>query len=371
MRKFLTPLLLVSAAIPAVALAEPDDNDQPRAERQDRGDRGDRGGGGQRARDDGGARQAQARPDVVRERRGGRGEAAPQQQRQQQQQSPPQQQQEAPRQIQIERSAPQPPPQQQQVERQSRQVVRQADRQIERQQRIEQQQGGGLNRPDRARRNGWVNPDRNANAGQPVVREQRNRGPRVVTTDGMPNDNGGFIQRQRPDRGDVARSDRPLRGSFADRLDRAQERDLARRSRLPGLPPGTGVTGQTGGSTVTVQSTPLPGGGELRRSGSGSQWGTQWRNDGRYNWQDWRRYHRSSFHFGFYNDPFGCGYQRLNYGWTLFPSYYQSSYWLRDPWQYRLPPVYGPYRWVRYYDDALLVDTWSGEVVDVIYDFFW
>ena len=31
----------------------------------------------------------------------------------------------------------------------------------------------------------------------------------------------------------------------------------------------------------------------------------------------------------------------------------------------------GPYRWVRYYDDALLVDIYSGEVVDVIYDFFW
>ncbi|WP_409574764.1 RcnB family protein [Sphingopyxis sp. PET50] len=33
--------------------------------------------------------------------------------------------------------------------------------------------------------------------------------------------------------------------------------------------------------------------------------------------------------------------------------------------------AYGGYRWVRYYNDALLVDTYSGEVVDVIYDFFW
>ena len=31
----------------------------------------------------------------------------------------------------------------------------------------------------------------------------------------------------------------------------------------------------------------------------------------------------------------------------------------------------GPYRWIRYYDDALLVDTYSGEVVDVIHRFFW
>jgi hypothetical protein len=36
-----------------------------------------------------------------------------------------------------------------------------------------------------------------------------------------------------------------------------------------------------------------------------------------------------------------------------------------------LPPVYGPYRWVRYWDDALLVDVRSGRVVDVIHNFFW
>jgi hypothetical protein len=26
---------------------------------------------------------------------------------------------------------------------------------------------------------------------------------------------------------------------------------------------------------------------------------------------------------------------------------------------------------VRYWDDAFLVDTWSGEVIDVIHNFFW
>jgi Ni/Co efflux regulator RcnB len=29
------------------------------------------------------------------------------------------------------------------------------------------------------------------------------------------------------------------------------------------------------------------------------------------------------------------------------------------------------YRWIRYYDDLVLVDTWDGRVADVIYDFFW
>jgi hypothetical protein len=36
-----------------------------------------------------------------------------------------------------------------------------------------------------------------------------------------------------------------------------------------------------------------------------------------------------------------------------------------------LPPAYGPYRWVRYYDDVLLVDIRSGYVVDMINNFFW
>ena len=37
---------------------------------------------------------------------------------------------------------------------------------------------------------------------------------------------------------------------------------------------------------------------------------------------------------------------------------------------YRLPPADGPYRWVRYYGDVLLVDVRNGYVVDVIHDFF-
>lgn len=100
-------------------------------------------------------------------------------------------------------------------------------------------------------------------------------------------------------------------------------------------------------------------------------WQTSWRNDHRYDWQNWRRHHRSSFRLGFYYDPFGWDYLRYGVGWRMWPSYYRSSFWLNDPWQYRLPPVYGPYRWIRYFDDALLVNIYTGEVVDIEYDFFW
>jgi hypothetical protein len=100
------------------------------------------------------------------------------------------------------------------------------------------------------------------------------------------------------------------------------------------------------------------------------RWDGNWRNDRRYNWQERRHRHRSLFRLGLYFDPFGWGYQRYSIGWRLWPSYYSSNYWF-NPVQYGLPYAPPGYQWVRYYDDALLVDTWSGQVVDVIYNFFW
>lgn len=104
---------------------------------------------------------------------------------------------------------------------------------------------------------------------------------------------------------------------------------------------------------------------------SAQHWRGDWRGDRRYDWRSHRRRHRNLFHFGFYFDPFGWGYRPYSIGWRLWPSYFGSSYWLNDPWMYRLPPAFAGQRWIRYYDDALLVDTFTGEVVDVIHNFFW
>jgi len=100
-------------------------------------------------------------------------------------------------------------------------------------------------------------------------------------------------------------------------------------------------------------------------------WNTNWRHDGRYDWHNWRNHHRSTFHLGFYYDPFGWGYQPFGIGWRLWPNYYSSNYWINDPYQYRLPFAPPGTQWIRYYNDALLVDTYTGEVVDVIRNFFW
>jgi hypothetical protein len=101
-------------------------------------------------------------------------------------------------------------------------------------------------------------------------------------------------------------------------------------------------------------------------------WNHDWRRDNRYNWHSYRNANRNIFHLGRYYSPYSnYRYSRLSIGFRLGSLFYGSRYWINDPWQYRLPEAYGPYRWIRYYDDALLVDTYTGEVVDVIYDFFW
>lgn len=101
-------------------------------------------------------------------------------------------------------------------------------------------------------------------------------------------------------------------------------------------------------------------------------WNQGWRNDRRYDWRGYRNTHRSYFSPGRYYSPYrNHRYSRFSIGLYIGSGWYGPSYWINDPWYYRLPPAYGDYRWVRYYDDVLLVDIRTGYVVDVIYDFFW
>jgi hypothetical protein len=100
-------------------------------------------------------------------------------------------------------------------------------------------------------------------------------------------------------------------------------------------------------------------------------WSRDWRHDRRYDWWDYRNRYRTLFRLGRYHDPYGWSYRRFSTGYDLWPSYYGSSFWLNDPWKYRLPPAFGPYRWIRYYNDALLVDIYTGQVVDVVHNVFW
>ena len=104
-----------------------------------------------------------------------------------------------------------------------------------------------------------------------------------------------------------------------------------------------------------------------------NDWNRQWRGDNRYDWGRYRQQNRNLFRLPRYYAPsqWNYGYRRFSIGVTLSSLLWGQDYWIGDPAYYRLPPAYGPYRWVRYYNDALLVDLRSGYVVDTVYDIFW
>lgn len=112
--------------------------------------------------------------------------------------------------------------------------------------------------------------------------------------------------------------------------------------------------------------------GFAERRAWAEQWNRGWRRDRRYDWMQWRSLNRGAYHLPRYYSPFrDYDYQRFSSGVIIDPVFFGQSYWLDDPYAYRLPPAYGSYRWVRYYNDAILVDLRSGLVVDVVYDIFW
>lgn len=102
-------------------------------------------------------------------------------------------------------------------------------------------------------------------------------------------------------------------------------------------------------------------------------WNRNWRQNQQFNWQGYRGYNRNFFQLPRYYAPRGWnfGYQRFGIGFTLNSVLFGQNYWIDDPFYYHLPPAYGPYEWVRYYNDALLVDIRTGYVVDTVYDIFW
>ena len=106
------------------------------------------------------------------------------------------------------------------------------------------------------------------------------------------------------------------------------------------------------------------------RSGA---WNRDWRSDNRYDYSGYRASNRGLYRLPRYYAPSGYayGYRRFGIGSTLSAFLWDQNYWIDDPYAYRLPEAYGPYRWVRYYDDALLIDIRTGGVVDSVYGIFY
>ena len=95
------------------------------------------------------------------------------------------------------------------------------------------------------------------------------------------------------------------------------------------------------------------------------------RHEARADWRDYRRSHRDAYRRPAYVGPRGYAYRPVAVGHRFDRAYYGSRYVISDPWRYRLPAVHGAHRWVRYGNDALLVNIRNGRVLEVYNDFFW
>lgn len=93
------------------------------------------------------------------------------------------------------------------------------------------------------------------------------------------------------------------------------------------------------------------------------------RREVREDWRDYRRHHRNDYRRGHWNAPFR--YHEWHNGARIAPRYYGQHYVIGNPGRYRLPPVRKHTRWVRHYDDVLLVNVRTGRVLDVIRNFYW
>lgn len=93
------------------------------------------------------------------------------------------------------------------------------------------------------------------------------------------------------------------------------------------------------------------------------------RREVREDWQDYRRSHRDVYRGGTWRAPFR--YTSWNSGARIQPVYYGSRYAISDPYRYRLPRPGINTRWVRHYNDVLLVNVRTGRVVNVHRNFFW
>lgn len=89
----------------------------------------------------------------------------------------------------------------------------------------------------------------------------------------------------------------------------------------------------------------------------------------RNDWRGWRDHNRNTYARGHWRAPFR--YRVFRPGVRLSVGYYSPRYYIADPWRYRLPRALSYQRWVRHYDDVLLVDIRTGRVIDVIRGFYW
>src|SRR6185312_7134484 len=115
--------------------------------------------------------------------------------------------------------------------------------------------------------------------------------------------------------------------------------------------------------------------GDNRRDNS-SNWNNS-RRDNRGSWQGRfnRRNVEARHHYRYRGDawrwPSGHSYRRWTFGMTLPSLFWGSNYWISDYSYYGLAYPPPGTVWVRYGNDAILIDRYSGEILEVVYGQFY
>ena len=92
-------------------------------------------------------------------------------------------------------------------------------------------------------------------------------------------------------------------------------------------------------------------------------------NYGRDDWHQYRNQNRDVYRgYGWRSDN---RYQTFRPGIRIGVGYYAPRYYINDYARYRLPNPGWNQRWVRHYNDVLLIDTRRGIVIDVIRNFYY
>jgi Ni/Co efflux regulator RcnB len=85
-------------------------------------------------------------------------------------------------------------------------------------------------------------------------------------------------------------------------------------------------------------------------------------------WRSYRNTNRNIYARGNWNANFR--YRTFSPGIRITSDYYAPRYYINDYARYRLPRPAINQRWVRHYNDVLLVDVRGGRVIDVLRNFY-